>query len=183
MATEIPPPKKFRNGKNVPLSQRAGMVPQLQGAIQNYYQTMTFILVAKYLSAGILVESGIQSQTWMAPDGTKVQGQMVKFHGVIVFRERELEMKKEGQRRWSQAELFSEPSIQMQDDDAIIYGVNNTQYRVMRVLDMSLYGFMRYYLKEDFKFAGPLVQVVQDPDQENGGDQPVDDGSGNEVIM
>jgi hypothetical protein len=181
MPPQVPQPKRLLNNKNVLLSQKAGLPPQLQGAVQNYYQPMTFILVGKYISGGFAIESGTVDETWQAPDGTKVQGQMVKFKGVIFFKERQLEMKKEGQRRWANADLVCEPAIKLRDDDCIIYGVNNTQYRVMHVQDYSLYGIMRYFLKEDFKFSGPLVQVVDDSSPQ--GDAPIDTGTGNPVIM
>ncbi|HVN66741.1 MAG TPA: hypothetical protein VMT55_00085 [Candidatus Sulfotelmatobacter sp.] len=169
-------PMPLRNGKDTPLNQRAGALPQVDQAILNWLQPMTFILVDKYVSGGFLIESGNEQEAWTAPDGRIVVGKTIDFQGFIVFRERPLEMKKEGQRRWSNAEVLAFPQLQLKDDDCVIYGPTNTQYRVLNKNPQALFGLVKYYLKEDFKFAGPLQQLVQ-------GDQPMDDGQGNVVIM
>lgn len=158
----------------------AGAAPRLEQTVMNWLKPMTFILVDKYVSGGFLIESGDTQEAWNAPDGRVVVGSNLAFMGLWVPRYRRLEMKKEGQRRWSNVDLAAHPQLQLKDDDCVIYGVNNTQYRVVEKRDGSAYGIVVYLLVEDYKFSGPLVQISAGPGPSP---QPMDDGQGNVVIM
>lgn len=150
--------RTLENAKNTPLNVKAGMVPQLSGALQNYFQPMQFILVEKTVSGGFLVESGDALQPWTTPDGQVIQGALVKFMGVLFPKVRNLDMKKEGQRRWSGFDLYSDTQLQLKVDDCVIYnGVNNIQYRCLSKWDYSLENFIQYFLVEDYTYSGPLV--------------------------
>ena len=151
-------PKTIQNAANIELSSKAGFVPQMGGAMQGYFQPMTFIQVDKGNSGGMLVESGDSLQPWTAPDGSIISGNLVEFNGVLFPKSRMLTMKDIGQRMWAGWDLFANPQLQLKTDDCVIYnGVTNIQYRVMAKWDYALYQFVQYFLIQDYTFSGPLV--------------------------
>jgi len=150
-----PNPKTLKNAANIPLNVKNGTIPQMDEALHNWLQPMTFIQVSKYQSGGMNIESAIATQPWTAPDGTTIQGVTVNFQGIWIPRTRQLVMKKEGQRRWSNVDVIAQTQLPLKNDDCVIYPVTNTQYRVMDAFPMALYGFYKYYLMEDFVGAGP----------------------------
>lgn len=164
----IGPQKTIQNGKNVPVNEKAGFVPQMTGALQNFYQPRIFILVDKGISNGVLVESGDAGESWTSPEGQVIQGIQVQFMATaLIPMERSLDIKQEGQRRWSGWDFLSAPQVKLRPDDCFIHGL--IQYRVMKIWDFSLYGFMKYFVFEDYKFSGPLQCITQE------------DGFGNQV--
>lgn len=146
----------IQNGKNIPFGYKSGFVPQMDSALQDQYQPMTFIKVAKGNSGGMVVESGSANQTWKTPDGSIIAGELVNFMGTAPTPKiKMLFMKDIGQRSWAGVDFFSQPQLKLKNDDCVIY--KNVQYRVMHVGDYSLYQFMQYFMIEDYVFSGPLV--------------------------
>lgn len=126
------------NGKNTPLNEQAGTVPDVSGAMRDYFQPMVFTPVTKQTEAFQAVETP-------GP---------IDFRGVIQpLSARALALKPEGQRSWTWLMLHSDPSLKLDTDDVVVYlGV---QTRVMGRKDYSLYGYMYYELVQDWEGAGP----------------------------
>lgn len=133
-------PDTIVNGKNTPLNARAGTVPDVSGALQDWFQSMVF---------GIVTKRTVGFQVYETQED-------VNFRGVIQpLRERALMMKPEGQQAWTWFQVHSDISLDLQVDADIRYlGV---QYRVMARKDFKLYGYMEYHLVQDYTGSGPAV--------------------------
>lgn len=143
----------IENAKNTPLNQKAGMVPQMQGAIQNYYQPMTFIKIGKAVKGGFIVENG----------------DPVNFRGAMVpYQPNALEQQKYGERKWIWWELFCTPELKLFPDDVAAY--LSDQYRCMAVQPFDLNNFRVYKLVQDYN--NTITNLVYD---EEG--KLVDDGN------
>lgn len=126
------------NAANRPLFYKSGTVPDVSGAIQDYYQYMVFTRVVKTVQNFQVVETPTA----------------INFRGLIEpFTEKRLEMKPEGQRQWSWFEVTSDASLQLVPDEVITY--QNVQYRVMSLKNMQLYGYMQYEIVQDYIGSGP----------------------------
>lgn len=126
------------NGKNTPLNQRQGSIPDVSGGMQDYWQAMTFTPVTKVTRAFQVVETGTP----------------ITFRGVIMpLSARRIELKPEGQRAWTWLQLFSDPVLELDVDDVVLY--LGKQTRVMATTDYRLYGYVLYELVQDWTNAGP----------------------------
>ena len=127
------------NAANKPLFDKSGSVPDVSGALQDYYQPMVFTPVAKIVEGFQVAEVG----------------NPINFRGVIqVFSGRQLLLKPEGQRAWSWYDLHSDPVLLLNVDDVVVW--KGVQLRVMyRASTLGLYGFANYHLVEDYTGAGP----------------------------
>lgn len=128
----------FSNGSNRPLNVNSGTVPDVSGAMLDWFQKMTFDVVVKVVSGFSLVETTTP----------------VTFQGVIQpLSGKQLLIKPEGQRAWNWMLLHAEPSLSLEPDDVVIYlGV---QYRVYQSKSYDLYGYREYQLAEDYTGSGP----------------------------
>lgn len=128
------------NAKDRPINVQTGTVPNVSGAMQNWFQPMVFTLVTKTVVAFQNVE--------VAND--------IAFRGVIQpLSGRRLELKPEGQRAWNWSWLHSDPSLALDVDDVVYYlGV---QTRIMSRKDYSIYGYIEYEIVQDWTGAGPVV--------------------------
>jgi hypothetical protein len=130
----------FKNAKDTPLNQQQGTVPQMGGALLDWFQTMVFGVVTKTTTNFQVIEDMEE----------------ITFKGVIQpFTSRQLLLKPEGQRAWSWFMVHSDPSLQLNVDMVIKY--LGKQYRVMQKMDYSLYEYIQYDIIEDFTGAGPQV--------------------------
>lgn len=129
---------QIKNGKDTPLNQNSGTVPDVSGALLNWLQPITFGIVVKTIENYQVVE-------------TKTD---YSFEGVWQpFSKKRLSMKPEGQRAWSWYELHSTTALALKPDDVVTYlGV---QYRVMAQSPYNLYGYYEYELIEDYTGSGP----------------------------
>ncbi len=129
----------IKNGSNTPLNQNSGTLPDMSGALQNWFMPMTFGLVTKTVIDFQVVET-------MTP---------INFMGVIQpLSGRDLMMKPEGQRSWNWIMVHSNPSLDLLPDSVINYlGV---QYRVMVKKNYKLYQYKYYELVQDFTGSGPV---------------------------
>jgi hypothetical protein len=128
------------NAKDRPLNSQAGTVPEVSGAMRDWFQPMTFGRVVKRTVANQVVE-------------TKTP---VNFRGVIQpLSERKLILKPEGQRAWTWLQLHSDVSLKLEVDEVVTY--NGVQTRVMAQNDYSLYGYIEYQLVQDYTGSGPSV--------------------------
>lgn len=136
----------IKNGKDTPINQNVGSVPNVGGALLDWFQPMTFGVVSKTVVNAQVVEEMAE----------------VAFRGVWQpFTERKLMLKPEGQRAWSWYWVHADPSLNLEVDNVVVYiGV---QYRVMAKKDYSLYGYVEYELVQDFTGAGPTPVEESEP--------------------
>jgi hypothetical protein len=125
------------NAANTPLNVRQGSLPDVSGAIKDYFQQLTFKLLTKSVVGFEAVETANPINFW----GT---WQPIK-NG--------LELKPEGQRAWKWFLLHAEPSCTLNPDDVVIW--NGVQTRVMSRRDYALYGYVEYELAQDWTGSGP----------------------------
>jgi hypothetical protein len=126
------------NAANRPLFDKPGTLPDVSGAMQDYYEPMTFEQVTK-------TTVGFQVKESATP---------ITFRGMIQpFTERQLFLKPEGQRAWTWFLLYADPSLSLNVDDIIVW--EGVQTRVMGRKDYALYGYMEYHLVQDWTGAGP----------------------------
>lgn len=129
---------RIPNAANRPLFDKAGSVPDVSGAMTDYFQTMVFTRLTKTVT-------GFQAVETADP---------IVFQGVIQpFTERQLLLKPEGQRAWSWFWLHADPVLTLQVDDVVLY--KGVQTRVMARKDYVLYGYVEYHLVQDWQGAGP----------------------------
>ena len=126
------------NAKDVPINARSGSVPDVSGAMTDWFQPMTFTRVVKTVVGFQAVET---------PTPTD-------FRGVIQpLGARQLLLKPEGQRAWTWQTLHADPSLKLDVDEVVTYlGV---QTRVMARKDFSLYGYVEYEIVQDWTGSGP----------------------------
>jgi hypothetical protein len=128
----------IRNAANYPLFARAGTIPDVSGALQDYFQMMTFSQVTKTVQGFQVDESALP----------------INFQGCwFPYSERQLLMLPEGQRSWSHFMLFADPTLTLQTDDVVLW--NGIQTRVLGRMDYGLYGYVQYHLCQDFTGSGP----------------------------
>lgn len=129
---------RIQNGKDTPLNENTGTVPQMADALQSWFQPMVFGIVSKVVINSVVVE-------------TKTS---VSFQGVWQpFTETQLQLLPRGQRDWTWFMVHSTPELVLQTDMLITY--LGTQYRVMKIWPYELYGYRQYDLIEDFTGGGP----------------------------
>lgn len=129
---------KIANAKDIPINIRTGTVPDVSGALQDYFQTMTFELIVKGVA-------GFQATEKTTP---------IAFQGNWQpLTERQLFLKPEGQRAWSWFWLHADPTLTLQVDDVVMWAGKQT--RVMSRKDFGLYGYVEYHLVQDWTGAGP----------------------------
>lgn len=126
------------NASSVPLNAAAGTVPNVGGALLDWFQPMVFGVVTK-------IVTGFQVQETASA---------ISFRGVIQpFSARQLQLKPEGQRAWTWLWLHSDPSLKLNVDDIVTY--LGKQTRVMAQTDYTLYGYLDYHLVQDWEGSGP----------------------------
>lgn len=129
------------NGSNRPLNEQpAGTVPDVGGAMRDWFQPMVFEPVTKMTKAFQVVETGTP----------------IAFQGVIQpLSPRRLQLKPEGQRAWTWLELHADPVLSLNVDEVVIY--QGVQTRIMARDDFQLYGYVRYELVQDYTGSGPAT--------------------------
>jgi hypothetical protein len=122
---------RIKNGKNTLLNQSSGTLPDVSGAMKNWFQTMTFTTIVKEIVNFEVVE-------------TKTD---IIFEGVIQpFSKQDLQMKPEGQRAWKWYTLHTTTALELDPDEEIEYlGVT---YRIKAKGIYRAYGYYEYELVE-----------------------------------
>ncbi len=122
------------NAASQPLNVKTGTVPDVSGALRDWFQPLTFTLIAK----SVVGFQEVETQT------------VVSFQGSIQpFTPRELLMKPEGERAWTWMTLHAFPVLKLEVDDIVIY--NGVQTRVMSLQDWSLNGYLIYEICQDWQ--------------------------------
>lgn len=125
-------------GKNIPLNQRQGTFPNVNDALNDWFQPMVFGVVTKTTSGFQVVETMVE----------------VNFKGVWQpLTDRKLMLKPEGQRAWSWFWLHADPTLNLEVDNVVTY--LGEQFRVMAKKDYKLNGYVEYELVQDFTGSGP----------------------------
>lgn len=128
----------IQNGANQSIAFQTGSIPDVSGAILDYFQYMTFDQIVKTIVGFQVVETTTP----------------VNFRGVIYpFSPRELQLLPIGERAWSWFNCYAQPVLTLQVDDVVIW--NNRQTRVMSKENYHLYGYVRYTLIQDYNNSGP----------------------------
>ena len=129
---------KIFNAASKPLFDKSGTVPDVSGALQDYYQPMQFTTVSKAVQ-------GFQVAETPTP---------INFQGTIQpFTDRQLFFKPEGQRAWSWYWLHADSSLSLNVDDIVLW--KGKQTRVMSRKEYELYGYVEYHLVQDWTGSGP----------------------------
>lgn len=128
----------IQNGKDTPLNVRTGTVPDMSGALTDWFQPMVFTTVVKETDAFQVVETPTA----------------INFQGVIQpLSARQLAIKPEGERAWTWLMLHADPQLTLQVDDVVNY--LGKQTRVMGRKNYTLYGYVEYELVQDWTGSGP----------------------------
>lgn len=128
----------IKQGKDTPLGSNSGTVPNMSDTLLNWFQQMTF---------GVVTKTAKNFQVYETMEE-------VSFLGVWqVLNARQLSMKPEGQQAWDWFMVHSQPQLNLNTDNVIIY--LGKQYRVMAKKDYSLYGYIEYHLVDDYTASGP----------------------------
>lgn len=126
------------NASNRFIGAKSGTVPDVSGALTDWFQPMFFTQVVKKTVGFQVVETPTS----------------ISFQGVIQpLTDRKLEMKPEGQRAWTWLLLHADPSLTLQVDDVVDY--LSVQTRIMSRKDFTLYGYVQYELVQDWEGSGP----------------------------
>ncbi len=128
----------IQNGKDIPLNFRTGTVPDVSGALFDWFQPMVFTRIVKSVVGFEAVET---------PTPVNCIGVIQPLSG------RRLELKPEGQRAWTWLLLHADPSLVLDVDEVVVY--NGVQTRVMSQKDFRIYGYIELELVQDWVGSGP----------------------------
>lgn len=127
------------NASDIKLDQITGSVPNVSGAMMDWFQKMTFVEVKKEMVNFQVCEIPYQ----------------VEFQGVWQpFSAQQLAMKPESQQAWSWFMVHTQTNLELKLDDVFLYQAQ--QYRIMQKLNYMIYGYYEYHIVEDYKGSGPL---------------------------
>ena len=135
------------NGCNRSIKLINGTIPDVSGAIRDWFQPMVFEIVCK---------------TVVAFSAGEVQTPIC-FRGMMQpFTERQLQLKPEGQRAWDWFWVHTDAVLPLKVDDVVVY--LGKHYRCMTVKDYLLNGYMEYQLREDWTGSDPVSTVCPPPE-------------------
>lgn len=121
------------NAANVPLNSNPGTLPNVQSAMRNWFQVVTFIRLVKTVVNFVNVQEEI-------PDS---------FTGVLQpMTAEQLQVKPEGQRSWKWWTVHAYPDLTLVNGELIV--IKGTQFKVMDRWGWSEYGYVEYHLVEDY---------------------------------
>lgn len=121
------------NAKDVSLTSNPGTLPNMQAALLDYFQAMTFTVITKAVVDHESVETRTQTSTrgvWQPLSPQKVM------------------MKPEGQRHWKWQQIHAVPDLVLEVDSVI--EKNGEKFRIMDRLDYREYGYVEYHAQGDF---------------------------------
>lgn len=121
------------NGKDRPLNQAIGSLPNVSNALNNWMQPMIVSRVIKNIVNYQLVE----------------MLNVFNFEGVIeAGTPEQLLLKPEAQRSWKWVNIWTMPGIDLVVDD--IVETNGKKYRIKSKQDWAEYGYIQYEAIEDW---------------------------------
>lgn len=135
------------NGSNKPLNFDTGTVPDVGGAMLNWFQPCTFELIEKQPVNFEVVEYGTP----------------IIFQGVVQpFSLRQLALKPQGQRAWTWLMVHADPVLDLKVDDIIRFLGKN--FRVMQKKNYTIYNYIEYHLVQDWTGSDPIIVLPNDID-------------------
>lgn len=122
------------NGKDTPLGNSFNTLPNVSDVLPDWFQPLTFEVVAKGLEDYEVVETlrTIQTQGVRQPMSAQ-----------------QLQVKPEGQRAWKWETIHCLPDVKLKVDDIVIF--DNTKYRVMAKWNWSEYGYLEYHICQGYE--------------------------------
>lgn len=126
--------KPIFNANSLTLDKITGSLPNVSGALLDWFQPITFILIKKTTVNFKLVE----------------ERSNYTFMGVVESQTaQQLQMKPEGQRSWNYINVWALPNVALKVDEVFCY--QEKEYRVLRKNDWSQYGYAEFECVEDYK--------------------------------
>lgn len=123
----------IKNASSVPLSANPGTLPDVQAAMLDWFQKLTFTMIVKTTVNFAVVETPTAFDFW----GVRQP-----------FSPQQLRMKPEGERKWKWQTIHAYPDLILEIDDVITFAGEN--YRVDQKLDWQEYGYVEYHIVQDF---------------------------------
>lgn len=121
------------NGKDIKLNENSGTIPNVSGALLNWFQQITIGIIVKETINFTLVETV----------------QYINFLGIWEQPSPErLEIRASGERSWNYASLWTQPEVNLKTDDIIIR--NGVQYRILNKWDWSDGGYLQFDLVQNY---------------------------------
>lgn len=126
--------KPIFNANSLTLDKITGSLPNVSGALLDWFQPITFVIIKKTTVNFKLVE----------------ERSNYTFMGVVESQTpQQLQMKPEGQRSWNYLNIWSLPNVSLKIDDIFCY--QGKDYRVLSKNDWSQYGYAEFECVEDYK--------------------------------
>jgi len=123
----------IRNGKNLPLNEVTGTLPDVSGAMCDWFQPITFTQIVKQV-----IDHKVQE--------TETE---ISFKGVMQpMRPQEIAYRPEGDRAFKWHTCHTEIGTEFKVDDVILY--KGVRYRVKSKANFASYGYLKYDLVEDY---------------------------------
>lgn len=123
----------IQNAADQLLDSNTGTLPNVQGAMANWFQPLSFKQITK---------SVVNFQNVETTATTRFQGVRQPLSA------QKLMMKPEGQRSWRWETIHAYPDLILQPDDIIIF--SDRPYRVMEKYDWQEYGYLEYHITQDY---------------------------------
>jgi hypothetical protein len=123
----------IQNAKDRKLNENTGTLPNLGEALLDWFQPMTFILLAKSVAnfENLEVQTPIDTMGLWQP-----------------YKPQENDIKQEGQRNWTWFRMLTFPGSGLQTDYIIQY--LGKPSRIMSVLDYTLEGYQEFKVVQDY---------------------------------
>lgn len=126
----------IHNAKDTLLTANPGTLPNVQDAMADWFQQLSFTTIVKTVVNFEVVETLTT----------------VAFYGVRQpFTAQQLMMKPEGQREWKWETIHAYPDLILRPDDIITF--ESVSYRVMEKLDWKEYGYVQYNIVQNYTGA------------------------------
>jgi len=126
----------IQNGKDIKLGIASASLPNVSGAMINWFRPMTF---------GIICKTQIDGFTQEIVTNYCTKGVRQPFTA------EQLAIKPEGERSWKWEQLHCLPDLKLKTDSIVL--IDCRRYRVMALLDYAEYGYLEYHIIEDYADA------------------------------
>ncbi len=129
----------IQNGSNQPLNVQTGTIPDVSGALFDYFQYITFQQVTKTVTGFEVSETS----------------NVISFWGILIPQPKGLNILPEGERAWRVWDCYAQIPLPLNVDDVVQW--EGDQFRVLSRQNFSLYGYYYYSLTQDWIGSGPVT--------------------------